>query len=65
MKASDAIEQAGVKSRNTPPRSDHHGDVIAIGAPALAVANEDREQLEDLLAELIIASLEREAESPS
>jgi hypothetical protein len=47
------------------PRPDRHGDVIAVGAPALAVVDEDREQLEDLLAELLVAELERDGERAS
>ena len=47
-------------SRTTEVR---RADPIAVGPPALAVADEDREQLEDLVAELLIASLERESEA--
>jgi hypothetical protein len=42
------------------PRPDRHADVIALGSPALAVAEEDREQIEDLLAELLLRGLDRE-----
>jgi len=38
-------------------------DAIALGSPALAVADEDREQVEDLLAELLVAELERDVET--
>jgi hypothetical protein len=36
--------------------------MIAVGSPPLAVADEDRAQLEDLVAELLVAELERESE---
>jgi hypothetical protein len=37
--------------------------VIALGAPALAVPEEDRECVADLLADLLVASIERGQEN--
>jgi hypothetical protein len=43
-------------------RRDHRADAIALGTPTLAVADADRELLEDLVAELLVKALERTAE---
>lgn len=39
-------------------RADRRPDTIAIGVPPLALADEDREPLEDLVADLLVAALE-------
>ena len=49
-------------SRPRAARMARAADAVAVGTPALAVADEDREQLEDLLAELLLAALERQDE---
>jgi hypothetical protein len=44
-------------------RSSRRADAIAVGSPALAVVDEEREALADLLADLLIAQLEDQQES--
>ncbi len=43
-------------SRTARPK--RHDDVIAVGSPALAVADEEREAIADLLADLLVAQIE-------
>jgi hypothetical protein len=51
------------RPRGGQPSVDRRADVIAVGSPPLAVADGDHEQLEDLVAEVLIAALERDGES--
>ena len=44
-------------------RQKQQQDAIAVGAPALALADEEREAVADVLAELLLAALERGEES--
>jgi hypothetical protein len=43
-------------------RDARHAETVAAGRPELAVADQDREGVEDLLAELLVRDLERDTE---
>ncbi len=50
-----------MRARKGGTRTDRHADVVALGAPDLAVPAEARGLLEDLVAELLIAQIEAQA----
>lgn len=52
-----------MRAPRAPHRRREFHEALAVGAPELAVADEDREVVADLLAEILIASLEREVET--
>ncbi len=49
-----------IASTARPHKVGRSPDVVAVGTPSLAVADEARELVEDLIAELLLARLEAE-----
>ena len=47
-------------ARTVRRRAERHTDVVVVGSPGLAVAEEDRESVADLLADLLVSAIERD-----